>query len=40
MLGLRLTFHRPDTRAKLTDGTADWLWPRPCENSTSAIILK
>ncbi len=27
MLGLRLTFHRPDTRAQLTDGTADWLWP-------------
>src|ERR1700676_549056 len=26
MLGLRLTFHRPDTRAQLTDGTADWLW--------------
>jgi predicted TIM-barrel fold metal-dependent hydrolase len=27
MLGLRLTFHRPDTRAQLTDGTTDWLWP-------------
>jgi len=27
MLGLRLTFHRPDTRPQLTDGTADWLWP-------------
>jgi len=27
MLGLRLTFHRPDTRAQLADGTADWLWP-------------
>jgi predicted TIM-barrel fold metal-dependent hydrolase len=27
MLGLRLTFHRPDTRGRLTDGTADWLWP-------------
>jgi L-fuconolactonase len=27
MLGLRLTFHRPDTRGQLTDGTADWLWP-------------
>jgi L-fuconolactonase len=26
MLGLRLTFHRPDTRPQLTDGTADWLW--------------
>jgi L-fuconolactonase len=27
MLGLRLTFHRPDTRPQLTDGTVDWLWP-------------
>jgi L-fuconolactonase len=27
MLGVRLTFHRPDTRPQLTDGTADWLWP-------------
>lgn len=27
MLGLRLTFHRPDTRPMLTDGSADWLWP-------------
>jgi predicted TIM-barrel fold metal-dependent hydrolase len=27
MLGVRLTFHRPDTRAALTDGTADWFWP-------------
>jgi len=27
MLGVRLTFHRPDTRPALTDGTADWFWP-------------
>src|SRR5258708_39390397 len=27
MLGLRLTFHRPDTRPQLADGTVDWLWP-------------
>lgn len=27
MLGIRLTFHRPDTRPQLTDGTADWFWP-------------
>ena len=27
MLGLRLTFHRPDTSPQLADGTADWLWP-------------
>jgi predicted TIM-barrel fold metal-dependent hydrolase len=26
MLGLRLTFHRADTREQLTDGTVDWLW--------------
>ncbi|HLH94471.1 MAG TPA: amidohydrolase family protein [Xanthobacteraceae bacterium] len=26
MLGIRLTFHRDDTRAQLTDGSADWLW--------------
>lgn len=27
MLGVRLTFHRPDTWSALTDGTADWFWP-------------
>jgi predicted TIM-barrel fold metal-dependent hydrolase len=27
MLGVRLTFHRPDSRPLLTDGTADWFWP-------------
>jgi predicted TIM-barrel fold metal-dependent hydrolase len=27
MLGARLTFHRPDSRTALTDGTADWFWP-------------
>jgi predicted TIM-barrel fold metal-dependent hydrolase len=26
MLGIRLTFHRDDTRGQLTDGSADWLW--------------
>jgi len=26
MLGVRLTFHRPDSRPLLTDGTADWFW--------------
>jgi L-fuconolactonase len=26
MLGVRLTFHRADTRGQLTDGSADWLW--------------
>jgi len=27
LLGLRLTFHRPDTRPQLADGATDWLWP-------------
>ena len=27
MLGVRLTFHRADSRTALTDGTADWFWP-------------
>jgi predicted TIM-barrel fold metal-dependent hydrolase len=27
MLGVRLTFNSPATRAWLSDGTADWFWP-------------
>ncbi|HVY57438.1 MAG TPA: amidohydrolase family protein [Xanthobacteraceae bacterium] len=27
LLGVRLTFHRADSRGALTDGTADWFWP-------------
>src|SRR5215468_10848863 len=27
MLGVRLTFNTPATRAWLADGTADWFWP-------------
>ena len=27
MLGIRLTFHHPDDRKWLFDGTADWIWP-------------
>src|SRR5262245_24164778 len=27
MLGVRLTFNSPATRAWLADGTADWFWP-------------
>jgi predicted TIM-barrel fold metal-dependent hydrolase len=27
MLGIRLTFHIPQHRQMLFDGTADWLWP-------------
>lgn len=26
MLGMRFTFHRPEQRVWLTDGTAEWLW--------------
>jgi predicted TIM-barrel fold metal-dependent hydrolase len=27
MLGIRLTFHIPEHRKMLFDGTTDWLWP-------------
>jgi L-fuconolactonase len=27
MLGIRLTFHHPEDRKWLFDGTADWIWP-------------
>jgi predicted TIM-barrel fold metal-dependent hydrolase len=27
MLGVRVTFNTPETRAWLADGTADWFWP-------------
>jgi hypothetical protein len=38
MLGLRLTFHRPDTRPQLDDGTADWLWPAAEEFDVPIMI--
>jgi L-fuconolactonase len=38
MLGLRLTFHRPDTRPQLTDGTADWLWPAAEEHRIPLMV--
>jgi L-fuconolactonase len=38
MLGLRLTFHRPDTRAQLTDGTADWLWPAAEQHGIPVMV--
>jgi L-fuconolactonase len=38
MLGLRLTFHRPDTRPQLTDGTADWLWPAAEKNGIPLMV--
>jgi len=38
MLGLRLTFHRPDTRPQLTDGTAAWLWPAAEEHGIPLMV--
>jgi predicted TIM-barrel fold metal-dependent hydrolase len=39
MLGIRLTFHLPRTRAWLFDGTADWLWPLAEELGIPLMIL-
>lgn len=39
MLGIRLTFHLPKTRAWLFDGTADWLWPLAEELGIPLMIL-
>jgi predicted TIM-barrel fold metal-dependent hydrolase len=38
MLGVRLTFHRPDTRGQLTDGSADWLWAAAEEHSVPLMV--
>jgi L-fuconolactonase len=38
MLGLRLTFHRPDTRPRLTDGTSDWLWPAAEQHAVPVMV--
>jgi predicted TIM-barrel fold metal-dependent hydrolase len=38
MLGLRLTFHRPEMRPWLTDGSADWLW-REAEGRGLPVML-
>jgi L-fuconolactonase len=38
MLGLRLTFHRPDTRPQLTNGTADWLWPAAEKHAVPLMV--
>jgi L-fuconolactonase len=38
MLGLRLTFHRPDTRPRLTDGAADWLWPAAEQHAVPVMV--
>ncbi len=38
MLGMRFTFHRPQHRHWLTDGTADWFWPE-AERAEIPIML-
>jgi predicted TIM-barrel fold metal-dependent hydrolase len=38
MLGVRLTFHRPEMRSWLTDGSADWLW-RAAERAELPIMM-
>jgi predicted TIM-barrel fold metal-dependent hydrolase len=38
MLGVRLTFHRPDTRPSLTDGSADWFWPVAEEYDIAVMV--
>ena len=39
MLGIRLTFHLPQTRRWLFDGTADWFWPLAEELGIPLMIL-
>jgi predicted TIM-barrel fold metal-dependent hydrolase len=38
MLGIRLTFHRNDTRGRLTDGSADWLWAAAEAHSVPLMV--
>ena len=38
MLGLRLTFHRADTRGQLTDGAADWLWREAQQHGIPVMV--
>jgi predicted TIM-barrel fold metal-dependent hydrolase len=38
MLGLRLTFHRGDTRGQLSDGAADWLWPQAQQHDIPVMV--
>jgi L-fuconolactonase len=38
MLGLRFTFHTPQQRPWLTDGTADWLWSAAEENELPVMV--
>jgi predicted TIM-barrel fold metal-dependent hydrolase len=38
MLGIRLTFHRDDTRGQLSDGSTDWLWGAAEENGVPLMV--
>jgi predicted TIM-barrel fold metal-dependent hydrolase len=38
MLGLRVAFSQPATRPGLTEGTADWLWPRAADAEVPIAI--
>jgi predicted TIM-barrel fold metal-dependent hydrolase len=39
MLGVRLTFNSPTTRAWLADGTADWFWPAAEQAGLAVMFL-
>jgi predicted TIM-barrel fold metal-dependent hydrolase len=38
MLGIRVSFQKPDRTPWLVDGTADWLWPAAEENDIPVMI--
>ena len=39
MLGIRLTFHRPEMRPWLTDGSAEWLWEQAERHGLPVMLL-
>ena len=39
MIGVRMSFNRPDARARLIDGSADWLWRSAAEADVPVAIL-
>ncbi|HLH94391.1 MAG TPA: amidohydrolase family protein [Xanthobacteraceae bacterium] len=38
MLGVRVSFQKPDRQAWLADGTADWLWPAAEANDIPVMV--
>ena len=38
VVGVRLTFHRPEMQAHLADGSTDWLWPALEERGLPAMV--